>query len=39
MNRFEQIQYLNRWLLDEMPEYKEQAAQFPQEPTARTGRF
>ena len=34
MNRFEQIQYLNRWLLDEMPEYKEQAAQFPQEPTA-----
>ena len=34
MNRMEQIQSLNRWLLDEMPEYKGQAAQFPQELTA-----
>ena len=34
MTRSEQIQYLNRSLLDEMPEYKGQAAQFPQEPTA-----
>ena len=34
MNRMEQIQYLNRSLLSEMPEYKGQAAQFPQELTA-----
>lgn len=34
MNRMEQIQYLNRYLLSEMPEYKEQAAQFPHEPAA-----
>ena len=34
MNRMEQIQYLNHTLLDEMPEYKGQAAQFPQELTA-----
>lgn len=31
MERFEKIQYLNRILLEEMPEYQEQAAQFPQE--------
>ena len=29
MNQSEQIQYLNHTLLDEMPEYKGQAAQFP----------
>ena len=34
MTRREQIQSLNRLLLDEMPEYKGQAAQFPQELTA-----
>ena len=34
MNRMEQIQYLNRSLLSEMPEYQGQAAQFPQELTA-----
>lgn len=34
MTRNQQIQYLNRLLLDEMPEYKGQAAQFPQELTA-----
>ncbi len=34
MNYMEQIQILNRHLLDEMPEYEEQAAQFPQEKTA-----
>ena len=31
MNRMEQIQSLNRMLLEEMPEYKGQAAQFPQD--------
>lgn len=35
MNRLEQIQRLNRFLLDEMPEYCVQAAQFPPEETAR----
>ena len=34
MNRLEQIQRLNRFLLDEMPEYSVQAAQFPPEETA-----
>ena len=34
MTRSEQIQYLNRSLLNEMPEYKGQATQFPQELTA-----
>lgn len=34
MNDMEQIQALNRHLLDEMPEYQEQAAQFSQEKTA-----
>ena len=34
MTRSEQIQYLNCSLLGEMPEYREQAAQFPQELTA-----
>ena len=34
MNRMEKIQYLNRCLLDEMPEYRDQAAQLPQENTA-----
>lgn len=31
MNRMEQIAYLNRRLLEEMPEYREQAARFPRE--------
>lgn len=34
MERFEKIQYLNQILLDEMPEYRAQAAQFPQEDAA-----
>lgn len=34
MNRFEKIQTLNRILLEEMPEYRHQAAQFPQEDAA-----
>ena len=34
MNRLEQIQRLNQFLLDEMPEYCVQAAQFPPEETA-----
>ena len=34
MTRMEQIQYLNHLLLDEMPAYKEQARQFPQELSA-----
>ena len=34
MNRSEQIQYLNRFLLDEMPEYKEQALAFPHDAAA-----
>ena len=34
MTRMEQLQYLNRLLLDEMPEYREQAASFPEELTA-----
>ena len=31
MERFEKIQYLNQILLDEMPQYRDQAARFPQE--------
>lgn len=34
MNRIKTLQYLNRLLLEEMPEYRDQAAQFPQEDTA-----
>lgn len=34
MNRIEKLQYLNQILLDEMPEHRPQAAQFPQEETA-----
>ena len=34
MERFEKIQYLNQILLDEMPEYRAQAARFPQEDAA-----
>ena len=34
MNRLEQIQSLNRFLLDEMPDYRPRAACFPQEKTA-----
>lgn len=34
MDRLEKIQYLNRILLDEMPEYRTQASQFPWEITA-----
>lgn len=34
MNRTEKISYLNSILLDEMPEYRAQAAQFPKEDTA-----
>ena len=34
MNRLERIQYLNRHLLNEMPEYRGQAAQFPAGETA-----
>ncbi len=34
MTRMEQIQYLNKRLLAEMPEYHEQAAAFPMEKTA-----
>lgn len=34
MNRLDKIQSLNRLLLDEMPEYRGQAAQFPSEKTA-----
>lgn len=34
MNRMEKLQYLNQILLDEMPEYRTQAAQFPQEDAA-----
>ena len=34
MNRIQTLQYLNRLLLAEMPEYREQAAQFPAEDTA-----
>lgn len=34
MDRIEQIQYLNYILLEEMPEYRAQAAQFPQETAA-----
>lgn len=30
MNRIEKIQYLNQILLEEMPEYQETAAWFPQ---------
>ena len=31
MNRMEQIRYLNELLLEEMPEYREQAAEFPED--------
>lgn len=31
MNKTEKLQYLNQILLDEMPEYRSRAAQFPQE--------
>ena len=34
MNRMEKLQYLNQLLLDEMPEYRAQAAQFPNEDAA-----
>ena len=34
MERIEQVQNLNKILLAEMPEYQEQAAQFPNEETA-----
>lgn len=34
MNRIEQISYLNSILLEEMPEYRPQAAAFPRETTA-----
>ena len=34
MERFEKIRYLNQILLDEMPEYRAQAAQFSQEEAA-----
>lgn len=34
MDRMEKLQYLNQFLLDEMPEYRIQAAQFPQEDAA-----
>lgn len=34
MNRMERLQYLNQILLEEMPEYRAQAAQFPEEDTA-----
>ena len=34
MDRMERLQYLNRLLLEEMPEYRAQAAQFPQEDAA-----
>lgn len=34
MKRMEKLQYLNRLLLDEMPEYRAQAAQFPKEDAA-----
>ena len=34
MERMKKIQYLNRILLEEMPEYRAQAAQFPQEDAA-----
>ena len=34
MERFEKIQYLNQILLDEMPQYRNQAARFPQEDRA-----
>ena len=34
MERFEKIRYLNEILLDEMPEYRAQAAQFSQEEAA-----
>lgn len=34
MERFERIQYLNRILLEEMPEYRAEAARFPQEDAA-----
>ncbi len=34
MSRMEQLQYLNRLLLDEMPEYRAQAARFPKEEEA-----
>ena len=34
MERMEKLQYLNQILLDEMPEYRAQAAQFPREDAA-----
>lgn len=34
MKRMEKLQYLNQLLLDEMPEYRAQAAQFPREDAA-----
>lgn len=34
MNRMEKLQFLNQLLLDEMPEYRAQAAQFPREDAA-----
>lgn len=34
MDRMQQLQYLNQTLLDEMPEYRAQAAQFPAEEAA-----
>lgn len=34
MDRMEKLQYLNQILLDEMPEYQTQAAQFPREDAA-----
>ena len=34
MSRLEQIQHLNRLLLEELPEYRAQAAQFPPDEAA-----
>lgn len=39
MNRLETIQNLNRLLLEELPEYRAQAAQFPQEEAAQRRLF
>ena len=34
MDRMEQLQFLNDWLLAELPQYQAQAAAFPKEPDA-----
>lgn len=39
MNRMEQIAYLNRRLLEEMPEYRDQAARFSREERDVRGQF